>query len=535
MISARIKPSRFITALWFAALAVFCLLVAPPASSAQVTGVRVVSDNSGSRLQVNGKDFVIIGMNWDYFPIGKNYAYSLWTQTDDVIQAALDREMALLKSMGVNAIRQYVGIPPRWVKYIYERYGIYTVLNHSFGRYGLTIDGAYVPNTDYADPRVHAVLMTEVEAMVNEFRDTPGVLMWLLGNENNYGLFWGGAATEDIPVGETLESVRARHMYSVFNNAIKVIKSRDTSHPVAMCNGDLLFLDIIVSEVKGLDIFGTNMYRGISFGDAFQKVKDKLGVPIMFTEFGVDAFNAKEMREDQLTQTRYLLGNWQEIFEQSSGKGKVGNAIGGFTFQFSDGWWKFGQESNLDVHDINASWANGGYPEDLVEGENNMNEEWFGICAKGPPDQRGLYQLYPRAAYYALQKAYTIDLYNPATDATAIQNHFKKIEPMTYLLAARGDRAALQTEEISRIRVSGMRMEFETYSTGGDHITTPSERTANGTERPAFLGFDHMESFYAAVEAHPAENVTGKVSVNILGNVPQIHHPSLAQVRRLRA
>ena len=66
-------------------------------------------------------------MNWDYVPIGQNYTYNLWTQPDDVIEAALDREMPLLKAMGVNAIRQYVGVPPRWVRYIYERYGIFTV------------------------------------------------------------------------------------------------------------------------------------------------------------------------------------------------------------------------------------------------------------------------------------------------------------------------------------------------------------------------------------------------------------------------
>ena len=40
---------------------------------------------------------------------------------------------------------------------------------------------------------------------------------------------------------------------------------------------------------------------------------------------------------------------------------------------------------------------------DLAPGENNMNEEWFGICAKGPTNTRGLYTLYPRAAYYALK------------------------------------------------------------------------------------------------------------------------------------
>ena len=59
-----------------------------------------------------------------------------------------------------------------------------------------------------------------------------------------------------------------------------------------MCNGDLLFIDIIAEELKDLDVFGTNMYRGVSFGDAFQKVQEKLGLPILFTEFGADAWNA---------------------------------------------------------------------------------------------------------------------------------------------------------------------------------------------------------------------------------------------------
>ncbi len=27
---------------------------------------------------------------------------------------------------------------------------------------------------------------------------------------------------------------------------------------------------------------------------------------------------------------------------------------------------------------------------DMKDGSNNMNEEWFGICAKGPTNERGL-------------------------------------------------------------------------------------------------------------------------------------------------
>ena len=96
---------------------------------------------------------MVNGMNWDYFPIGTNYSYSLWAQSDDIIKAALDRDMPLLKNMGVNAIRQHIDITPKWIQYIYEKYGIYTMLYDSFGRYGLTVDGAWVANTDYSDPR----------------------------------------------------------------------------------------------------------------------------------------------------------------------------------------------------------------------------------------------------------------------------------------------------------------------------------------------------------------------------------------------
>jgi hypothetical protein len=38
-----------------------------------------------------------------------------------------------------------------------------------------------------------------------------------------------------------------------------------------------------------------------------------------------------------------------------------------------------------------------------------MNEEWFGICIKGPTNARGLYDLYPRAAYYVLREAHNVN------------------------------------------------------------------------------------------------------------------------------
>lgn len=494
-------------------------------SFAQVEKVAVVNNDEGMKLVVNGEDFMINGMNWDYFPIGTNYNYSLWKQSDDVIKAALDAEMGLLKNMGVNTIRLYTGIQPRWVKYIYENYGIYTMLNHSFGRYGLTINGAWVPVTHYDDPETQKLLLSEVTTMVEQYKNTPGVLLFLLGNENNYGLFWAGAETEDFPDDEEEKKFigenRGRPMYKLMNDAAIKMKAIDSARPVAICNGDVLFIDIVAEECKDVDIYGTNMYRGASFGDAFQVVKDKLNKPMLLTEFGSDAFNAISNQEDQKMQAHYMVENWKDIYQNAAGLGKAGNSLGGFTFQFSDGWWKFGQTKNLDIHDTNASWANGGYLQDLAPGENNMNEEWFGICAKGPTNERGLYDLYPRAAYYALKDAHQLNPYGKDVTAEFVQNHFKNIQLMDAVLRARGDKAALNAGSSDKVRISNLRAEFTTFNTGGNLITTPSDANPDESQYPNQLGFDHMQSYFIGVEGNPSANMRAEVNFNILGNVAE--------------
>ncbi|ARV14429.1 glycoside hydrolase family 2 TIM barrel-domain containing protein [Polaribacter sp. SA4-12] len=416
-------------------------------SCAQKNEVTVLSNEQGIKLLVNGEDFIINGMNWDYFPIGTNYSYSLWEQPDALIKEALDAEMNLLKSMGVNTIRVYTSIQPKWITYIYEKYGIYTMLNHSFGRYGVSVNGNWIPVTDYRNVETQKALIKEVSKMAEAYKNTPGLLLFLLGNENNYGLFWAGSETEDFPDNEKEIAAKGeklgRPMYRLMNEAAKKIKSIDTSHPVAICNGDLGFLDIIAEECTDVDIYGTNMYRGKSFGDAFEKVKAKLNMPILFTEFGADAFNSIENKEDQKMQAFYMVENWKEIYQNAAGLGKAENSIGGFTFQFSDGWWKFGQTINLDKHDDNASWVGGGYDLDLIKGNKNMNEEWFGICAKGPTNEKGLYTLQPRAAYYALKEAHQINPYSKGVTADLIAKHFSKIKLSEALLKSTKNKTSL--------------------------------------------------------------------------------------------
>jgi hypothetical protein len=71
--------------------------------------------------------------------------------------------------------------------------------------------------------------------MVEEYKNTQGYCCFLLGNENNYGL-WDGAETENIPLEDRESTIRA---HAAFNKAIVEMKQIDKSHPMAICNGDL--------------------------------------------------------------------------------------------------------------------------------------------------------------------------------------------------------------------------------------------------------------------------------------------------------
>jgi beta-galactosidase len=471
--------------------------------------VKVHKDAKGYKLLVDGRATMVFGMNWQYMPIGENYSYDFWGKPDAFIEKALDDEMSLLKAMHVNVIRQYVGIPARWITYIYEKYGIYTVLNHPMGRYGFEMNGAYIPVTNYADPNHRAYLKNEILELVKAYRNTPGLMFWLLGNENNYGLYWSSAEIEDLPLDQQGDA-RAKHLYSLYGEITDGIHQLDDKHPVAIANGDLQFIELVAKYAPNIDIFGSNVYRGFSSGDLFDRVGDELGVPFVYTEFGSDAYNAKDNKEAQLEQAQYLNTQWQEIYEHAYGMGRSGTAIGGMVFQWSDGWWKYKQEENLDVHDNTASWATGAYAFDYVEGQNNMNEEWFGICAKEPNDANGHYKVVPRAAYYMMKEAFTLDPYAPTTTPGVIKAHFASLPASNFTTPYKVESTAKRVDRLEMVRVKNLALELTTFTTGGNKL---DDRNREQTR------FDHMQSAYIDIEVRPTSNIRANVALNVLGNV----------------
>ena len=367
----------------FAFLTVSLFLAVSMASQAQAADVvTTYKDENGWKLQVNGRDHYVKGVVWGYSPRGQNYSYNLWGESDDYIRKVLDYEFGLMAAAGINTIRSFNIMPPKWVTYVYKEYGVMTVINPLMGRYGYNIGGKWVPFTDYSDPLTRATLKADSLAIVDQYKNVPGVIMFAFGNESNYGLSWSSFEIENLPEGEQ-NTAKARFLYSLFNEVIADGKKIAPNVPFSIVNGDIQYIDLIAELVPDLDVLGSNVYRGPSFTSLWKEVDEKLDLPVVFFEFGSDAFNARDYREDQAAQARLLKDQWQEMYNKAYGNGEEGNSIGGFVFEWRDEWWKYLQEENLDVQDNNASWSNEAYQFDWAPGQNNMNEEWFGITALG--------------------------------------------------------------------------------------------------------------------------------------------------------
>lgn len=490
------------------AVGVALVAAAPRAVEAAPNHVTVLADDSGYKLQIDGQDTFITGMNWGVVPIGENYSYNFWSEPDAYIERRLREEMKMLQDMGVNSIRQYPGIPPRWVTWIYREYGITTMINPLMGRYGITVGSRFVPVVDYSDPSHRAAIKAEALAAVEQYKDVEGVLFYLLGNENNYGLSWKSFEIEALPEGER-NVARARHLYSLFGETVDAIHAMDPHHPVSICNGDLQYIELIDELVPNLDILASNVYRGPSSRDLFERVEEVLGVPFVYAEFGSDAFNARTGKEAGLDQAEMLHAQWLEIYEKAYGMGQEGNAIGGYVFQWADGWWKYKQEENLDVHDTNASWPNKAYLFDWAEGENNMNEEWFGINARGPRAADGHYELFPRPAYYMLAKAFQLDPYAADVQLGEVRAHFEEIRPTDYVSRAEAGLLGNRVGELEKIRISELRLELSSFVT--------QETDERG---PQSAVFDHMQSAYLGVATNPVQEVSADARLSVLGNTP---------------
>jgi len=296
-------------------------------------------------------------------------------------------DFELLRQMGCNTMRLYHHASnKKLLKDLYDRFGIMVIMGDLLGAYTVGSGASWYEGTDYENIEQQKNMMDSVRQMVEEFKDEPYVLFWMLGNENNYGV-------------ANNAKVKPDSYYKFVNEAARMIKSIDRDHPVAICNGDLLFMDRFSEFAPDIDIYGSNAYRGRhGFGRSFwENIKDMCDKPVIITEYGCPSYmqaRSKEFVEEK--QAEYLKGNWEDILYNSAGRRGVGNVIGGVLFEWLDEWWKAYEPW---VHDATRNWS-GPFP----DGWNY--EEWLGVAGQGDgKNSPFLRQL--KKAYFVYQEMWT--------------------------------------------------------------------------------------------------------------------------------
>ena len=353
--------------------------------------VRLVQYENGDwQLLVDDKPYIIRGVTYAPTKVGQGpddgtlsdwmeYDYNNNEINDPALEAFVDRngngkqdkdepsvgDFQLMKEMGVNTLRVYhqpFPINKKLLRKLYKDYGIRVVMGDFLGKYAIGSGATWFDGTDYGNPEHQKNMLESVKKMVLEFKDEPYILMWLLGNENVYGVACNADKNPEA-------------FFKFCNEAAFLIKTLDQDHPVGIASGDVLFLDDFAKHCNEIDVFGTNAYRGeYGFGAYWQQVEELVDIPAMITEYGCPAYSSGMTKEEALdAQADYHLGCWEDIQANMAGGSGHGNSIGAFIFQYLDEWWKAYEPS---YHDRKGLFA-GPFPDGY------MHEEWLGVCGQG--------------------------------------------------------------------------------------------------------------------------------------------------------
>ncbi len=334
--------------------------------------------------------FVFKGVNWSPSSRGTTLEglgaeFALWQATD----------IPLMKQMGVNTVRVYrdfgTGADAFLILDELWRHGIKVVM---------AVDSP--PGKPSAD-------MDNVTTIVNAYKNHPAILMWAVGNEWDINKYYD---KQKFP---TLEAAAA-----FTEQAAKLIKTLDAKHPVSTIIADphipgthplskaaFPYLsgpytqDIVNNLVPSVDVWGINLYRGNSFGDALLQWRSISTEPAFIGEYGADSYDHRISLENQAMQAQMDAQLWDEAYFDLAAERTAGVLIGTLAFEWNDEWWKNGNPSVQDI----PNEINGGQP------DNYNDEEWFGVV---------YIDRAPKQAYASLQNRFQQGQYAVQLDAAPV-------------------------------------------------------------------------------------------------------------------
>lgn len=303
----------------------------------------------------NYSDFFIKGVAYSPTPIGNR----------PVNVQQEERSLQYLKNLNANTIRTYSGANPEFLKKLAAN-GIYCIL-------GFWVDY----NVDLSIPSNREKIKSDWIKFVLQFKDNPGLLMWNIGNEQNYqngnNAYWYSLCQELATIAYNIEG--------------------EKYHPVAINNGEIFNIGDASKKADDnsltyIDLWGMNLYN-YNLATRINQFKSKTLKPVVITEFGIDALDNRTKQEYETMQAVFDSLNWQQILSVKD------VCLGGTVFEFTDEWWKDKDPWSHDYGGYSTNQHPDGY----------SNEEWWGIVRVLPDSNNdGLDDWIPREAYYMFQR-----------------------------------------------------------------------------------------------------------------------------------
>ena len=378
------------------------LMVQKPNDTARPFVIKGVSWSPATRAPAQGPNpldptgTVPYGFFFDWdgrYPPGYE-VLNYWLKNELINSEHYLIDIPLIKQMNANTVRIYHSLGSSLEDYTVVKSQLMPLLDTSYNNGIMVIMSVAMSKKDLDSQKYLTV--------VSSFKDHPAILMWAIGNEWNLNGFYDTWAMTEAA--QAVEQAAIR------------IKELDVHHPVCSILGDAFEsgwkIGDILPQCLSIDLWGLNIYRGMSFGNLFEQWKaaweamPKPAKPFYISEFGTDSFYTTSYvpiviqdgptqadntvgYNDEQKQTDYVLALWREIKAHLSLDVPGEFCLGGLIHEFNDELWKVGSyhvelggllyynnpPESHSYDDYNSE----GFVLDGSSPDNVLNEEYFGL------------------------------------------------------------------------------------------------------------------------------------------------------------
>lgn len=355
-------------------------------------------------LQNDGVAFRVRGVCYHPRPLGlATQDQPAWGDYCGADFAALHaRDLPKLRAMGSNVVRVY-----GWDPLLDHKAFLDLCYNGGVDPIFVIVNLWVNPETDWNSVGEVDNLCAQFAAIEEKLAGHQAVLALAVGNEVNLV----------TPAGKSVPNGSNPAYWQAMERVAQAIKGRNAGRLVTVpINDNLGHVQLGANLVPHLDFWSLQVYRGDGFGSFFDDYSLLSQKPVLFTEFGMDAYDhaaGAEYSNNGYRAAQALVSLWGEMVA------RPGLCLGGCVFEYADDWGKLGSASTHEA----GPYAHPGFPDGF------MDEEWWGLWSVSKTDA-GIDTVQPRAAVLELGALWRAEA---ATEGAGVEGRLINISSRSWV------------------------------------------------------------------------------------------------------